>query len=109
MINSYDLSVKKKKIIIFMVCERDGWMAWLRQFCSVDAETGECVVRVCESCSAPIHVIVVHQLIAIPPLSSDVISAPNAPIPSATRRVWNIQENINNEILNLKKFLFVVM
>lgn len=62
------------------------------QFCSVDAEIGGCVVLVCESYSVPIHEIVVHRLIAIQSPTSDVTLAPNAPIPSAIRRVCKTKE-----------------
>lgn len=55
--------------------------------CSMDVETGECVVQACGSCSVPNHETVVRQSIAIPTLSSDVILVPNEPALSAIRRV----------------------
>lgn len=55
----------------------------------MDAERGGCVALVCGSCSVPIREIVVHRSIAILSPTLDVTSAPNAPIPSAIRRVCN--------------------
>lgn len=55
--------------------------------CSMDVETGECEVQACGSCSVPNHETVVRQSIAIPTLSSDVLSVPNEPVPSARRHV----------------------
>ena len=71
----------------------------------MDAETGECVVLVCESCSVPIREIVVHRSIAILSPTLDVTSVPNAPIPSAIRRVCNKKERKKKIMIILKTML----
>lgn len=75
----------------------------LRQFCSVGAETGGCVVLVCESCSVPIHEIVVRRSAAIPFPTLDVFLAPNVLIPLVGRHVCMKQEKKSQKISIISK------
>lgn len=65
------------------------WVRSSRLLCPVDVERGGCVAQVCGSCNVPNHGIAERRLIAILSLTLNVISAPNAPAPSAIRRVYN--------------------